>query len=139
MVKLALNALFCIVLLGYLLQPAWISEGPEEAILIHSSASKKDEIRFWKDSLSVKKSVDIRKYQGEGNPVYLLGSDFSEAELLKFMCIRLTARMYFILMLEVQIWQFPLSKRGQGGFFTTKTMYNSRTCIHADTHFKIRQ
>lgn len=38
-------------------------------------------------------------------------------------------------MLEVQIWQFPLSKRGQGGFFTTKTMYNSRTCIHADIHY----
>ena len=35
------------------------------------------------------------------------------------MCIRFTARMYFIVMLEVQIWQFPLSKRGQGGFFTT--------------------
>ena len=36
-------------------------------------------------------------------------------------------------MLEVQIWQFPLSKRGQGGFLTTNTMYYSRMCIHADT------
>ena len=40
-------------------------------------------------------------------------------------------------MLEVQIWQFPLSKRGQGGFFTTKTIYTYRTCIHADTPKKV--
>ncbi|SFB00888.1 hypothetical protein [Algoriphagus aquimarinus] len=82
-IKIALNALFSLLLLGYLLQPIWTSSKPEEAVLIHSTASTKEKVRFWKDSLSVKKSVDIRKFQGEGNPVYLLGSDFSEAELLK--------------------------------------------------------
>lgn len=28
----------------------------------------------------------------------------------------------------------PHFQRGQGGFFTTKTIYNSRTWIHEDTH-----
>ncbi|SFT90111.1 hypothetical protein SAMN04489724_2659 [Algoriphagus locisalis] len=40
--------------------------------------------------------------------------------------------MFFELIAEFQIWQFPLSKRGQGGFFT-KAMYNSRTFNKADT------
>ncbi|WP_339752437.1 hypothetical protein [Algoriphagus aquimarinus] len=82
-IKIALNALFSLILFGYLLQPIWTSSKPEEAVLIHSTGTTKEKVRFWKDSLSVKKSVDIRKFQGEGNPVYLLGSDFSEAELLK--------------------------------------------------------
>jgi len=82
-IKIALNALFSLVLIGYLFQPIWTWIGQDDAVLVHSSSSTKEKIRFWKDSLSVKKSVDVKKYQGEGNPVYLLGSDFSEAELLK--------------------------------------------------------
>lgn len=82
-IKIGFNALFSLVLLGYLLQPIWTSSKPEEAVLIHSSTSTKEKVRFWKDSLSVKKSVDVNKYQGDGNPIYLFGSDFSEAELLK--------------------------------------------------------
>ncbi|PZX55594.1 hypothetical protein [Algoriphagus chordae] len=82
-IKIALNTLFSIVLLAYLLQLTWTSDRPEEAVLLHSSSSTKEKVRFWKDSLGIKKSVDIKNYQGEGNPLYLLGSDFSELELLK--------------------------------------------------------
>ncbi|WP_339863678.1 hypothetical protein [uncultured Algoriphagus sp.] len=82
-IKIALNGLFCLVLIAYVFQPLWSSHRAEEAILLHSAESAKDKIRYWKDSLRVKKSVAINNYKAEGNPVYLLGSDFSEAELLK--------------------------------------------------------
>lgn len=82
-IKSALNTLFVIILIAYVFQPNWSSDSPEKAILVHSSAYSKDEIRFWKDSLNVKTAVELSRFQGEGNPVYLLGSDFSQAELLK--------------------------------------------------------
>ncbi|SFB52397.1 hypothetical protein SAMN04489723_11635 [Algoriphagus aquimarinus] len=52
------------------------------------------------------------------------------------MCVRLTARMYFIINAISSNLAIPPFQRGQGGFFTTKTIYNTRTCIHADTHKK---
>ncbi len=53
------------------------------------------------------------------------------------MCIRLTAGRHFVLMLEVQIWQFLISKMGQGGFFTKKPIYNYKICMHAGTPIPI--
>ena len=81
-IKIGLNALFCMVLIGYVFQPVWSTDSPKEAILVYSNSINRDEMRFWKDSLDIKKAVEIRKYQGKGNALYLLGSDFSEAELL---------------------------------------------------------
>lgn len=82
-VKISLNALFVLVLIAYLFQPVWISNRPEQAVLVHSASVTKDKLRFWKDSLGIKKSMGITDYNRQGNPVYLLGSDFTQAELLK--------------------------------------------------------
>ncbi len=83
-VKIALNTLLCLLLISYILQPVWSSDRDEEAILIYSPKAPKEKARFWKDSLEIRRSMPIAKYQGTGNPVYLLGDDFSESELLKF-------------------------------------------------------
>ncbi|REG88224.1 hypothetical protein, partial [Algoriphagus antarcticus] len=82
-IRIVLNALLSLVFIGYVFQPVWKSTKPEQAILLYSSSSEKSKVRFWKDSLNVIKARDITKYKGEGNPVYLLGSDFSRVELLK--------------------------------------------------------
>ncbi|WPR76227.1 hypothetical protein [Algoriphagus sp. NG3] len=82
-VKLTLNTLFCLLLISYIFQPVWSSDKDEEAILVHSTKVARGKVRFWKDSLEVRNSMPIDKYQGTGNPVYLLGDDFSESELLK--------------------------------------------------------
>ncbi|WP_057939798.1 hypothetical protein [Algoriphagus resistens] len=83
-VKISLNAFFVLVLIAYLFQPAWISNRPEQAVLVHSASVTKDKLRFWKDSLGIKKSMGITDYNRQGNPVYLLGDDFTQADLLKF-------------------------------------------------------
>lgn len=82
-VKLALNALLSLALISYVFQPVWKSTKPEQAALIYSSNTEPSKISFWKDSLKIKKAFEIAKYKGEGNPVYLLGSDFSNVELLR--------------------------------------------------------
>jgi len=82
-IKIVLNAFLSVVFIGYVFQPVWKSTKPEQAVLVHSSSTEKSKVRGWKDSLNVKKVLDIANYEGEGNPVYLLGPDFSRAELLK--------------------------------------------------------
>lgn len=81
-IRMALNFLFGLLLIAYVFQPTWTSNRPEEAILLYSSEQANHEIGFWRDSLKVKRTKEISKFQGDGNPVYLLGSDFSENELL---------------------------------------------------------
>ncbi|MDR7130128.1 hypothetical protein J2X69_002475 [Algoriphagus sp. 4150] len=83
-VKISLNVLFALVLIAYMFQPVWILGRPAEAVMVHSASITKDKIRFWKDSLGIKKTVKITDYNQEGNPVYLLGDDFTQTELLKF-------------------------------------------------------
>lgn len=83
-VKISLNTLFVLVLTAYLFQPVWTSIRPEQAVLVHSVSVTKDKLRFWKDSLGIKKSMGLTDYNQQGNPVYLLGSDFTQADLLKF-------------------------------------------------------
>ncbi|WP_192350748.1 hypothetical protein [Algoriphagus sp. Y33] len=83
-VKVSLNALFAFVLIAYLVQPVWKSDQPAEAVVVHSVSISKDKIRYWKDSLGIKKTVAIADYGGQGNPVYLLGPDFTQTDLLKF-------------------------------------------------------
>ncbi len=82
-IRIVLNALLSLVLIGYVFQPIWKSTKPEQTVLIHALSTEKSTVNFWKDSLHVKKALDISNYKGEGNPVYLLGSDFSNVELLR--------------------------------------------------------
>lgn len=81
--RITLNALLALVLIAYVFQPFWRSSKPEQGVLVYSSDVVKEDISFWKDSLNIKKAIAIHKYTGEGNPIYLLGTDFSRAELLR--------------------------------------------------------
>ena len=54
------------------------------------------------------------------------------------MCIYLTVHMCYELMLEVQIWQFPLSKRGQGGFLGQNKIKFLRHDLCPTDHFVFR-
>ncbi|WP_439489794.1 hypothetical protein [Algoriphagus sp.] len=83
-VKISLNALFVLVLITYLVQPVWKSNQPAEAVVVHSASISKEKLRYWKDSLGIKKTETIADYNRHGNPVYLLGTDFTQADLLKF-------------------------------------------------------
>ncbi|RAI88463.1 hypothetical protein [Algoriphagus yeomjeoni] len=81
-IKGSLNALFSLLLIGYIFQPSWRSSNPEQAVLVYSGSTQKSTLNYFRDSLDLKKSYDITKYKGEGNPVYLLGNDFSKVDLL---------------------------------------------------------
>lgn len=82
-IKISLNVLLSLLLMGYIFQPSWRSNNPEQAVLVYSASTDKSTINYFRDSLDLKKSFDISKYKGEGNPVYLLGSDLSKVELLR--------------------------------------------------------
>ena len=82
-IKIALNVGFCLLLIAYIFQPVWFLGKAGEAVLVHSSGYDKKEIRFWKDSLKIRNAIPISKFKGVGNPVYLLGSDFSAIDLLR--------------------------------------------------------
>jgi len=82
--KSFLNGALFFVLAAYLVQPVWETSRLDDGVLVVSKSISKDQIRYWKDSLSLKVSVPIDRYRGEGNPVYLLGSDFSQLDLMKF-------------------------------------------------------
>ncbi|WP_425638012.1 hypothetical protein ACPUEN_01190 [Algoriphagus yeomjeoni] len=82
-IRIGLNALLPLLVIGYIFQPTWKSTSSEQAVLVYSASTKKSLINKFRDSLDLKKSFEIAKYRGEGNPVYLLGSDFSMVELLR--------------------------------------------------------
>ncbi len=81
--KIGLNALLTLLLIGYVFQPVWMSTNPEQAVLVYSASTERSRVNLLRDSLDLKKSFDIANYKGEGNPVYLFGSDFSNVELLR--------------------------------------------------------
>lgn len=68
-------------LLGFIYQPTWQTELTSEPFLVYSDEVTSEELKYLKDSLDIRKSLSIEKYSGEGNPVYLVGSRFSEVEL----------------------------------------------------------
>ncbi|UZD23984.1 hypothetical protein [Algoriphagus halophytocola] len=83
-VKTVLNSLFFLVLITFILQPSWRYSNPGNGLLLYSEDVSKEQIRFWKDSLNLKKELKINTYHGEPGPIYLLGADFSRLDLLKF-------------------------------------------------------
>lgn len=82
--KIIVNCAVFFVLAAYLVQPVWEISRLDHGILVVSKSISKDQIRYWKDSLQLKEALRIDHYHGEGNPVYLLGPDFSQLDLLKF-------------------------------------------------------
>ncbi|PZX53395.1 hypothetical protein LV84_03119 [Algoriphagus ratkowskyi] len=81
--RIALNTLLALVLIAYVFQPVWKSIKPEQGVIVYASNVVKEDISFWKDSLNIKKAITIQKYTGEGNPVYLIGTEFSSTDLLE--------------------------------------------------------
>ncbi|EAZ79705.1 hypothetical protein [Algoriphagus machipongonensis] len=68
-------------LLGFIFQPTWQTELTSEPVLVYSDDVTSEELKYLRDSLDLRKSLSIEKYSGEGNPVYLVGSRFSDVEL----------------------------------------------------------
>ena len=80
-VKLLLNGWLIILLSAFLLQPGWEAPIQPEPLLIHSENISIERLSYLKDSLKTEKSVDIEEYQEDGNPIYLIGHDYTWEQL----------------------------------------------------------
>lgn len=83
-IKTVLNTLFFVSLVAFIFQPKVGYRNSETGILVYSADVSREQIRYWKDSLNLKKDLRIALYRGEPGPVYLLGDGFSQLDLLKF-------------------------------------------------------
>jgi hypothetical protein len=83
-VKFLVVLFFTLTMLGYIFQPELAFNRADKAILIYDNSISKERLAFWKDSLGVQKAQNYQKFNGSGNPIYLLGDDFSKEELLSF-------------------------------------------------------
>lgn len=81
--KMVLNILFGICFLVYLFQPNWSSSSALEPVLLYSKEVSQERVNYLKDSLGLRRAMEIGDYVGKGNPVYLLGKDYSNEELNK--------------------------------------------------------
>lgn len=81
-IQVFLHVLFTFSVLGFILQPVLQFVEPEKAVLIYSDSMSREKVRFWRDSLQVNKAQRMEKFDGIGNPVYLLGDDFTREDLL---------------------------------------------------------
>lgn len=81
LVKCVLNSLVGLSLIIFMMNPSWDSSSSSEPVIIHPKGFSKERINFFKDSLGVKKQSEIQKYQGAGNPVYLIGQNYSVSDL----------------------------------------------------------
>ena len=83
-IKSGLLALFLLFFGLFLLQPSRVLRENEESILVFSEEVNQEQIRYWQDSLKLKKTVSIENYQPEGGHVFLLGEQFSKESLYPF-------------------------------------------------------
>ena len=81
LLRISLNALLSMFLIGLIFQPVWEVTKPTEATLVFPKEMEKDRIQFWKDSLGIQKSARIDQLKPEANPVYLIGTDYSLEQL----------------------------------------------------------
>ena len=82
-VKIILHAFLSLSLIGFLVHPTWRSEMGSDPVLVHPKSFPSEQINFFKDSLGIRKSFAIDQFKGQGNPVYLIGNDYSNVELNK--------------------------------------------------------
>jgi len=80
-IKALLNFLLAFSFILYLFQPTWNSKIGSEPVLVYSEDITTDQIKFLKDSLGLRRGLEIVEYNGVGNPVFLVGNDYSEIEL----------------------------------------------------------
>ncbi|RIW12778.1 hypothetical protein D0X99_18470 [Algoriphagus lacus] len=83
-IKSGLLVLFLLFFGLFLLQPGRVLRENEEAILVYSEDVDQEILRFWQDSLKLKKTVSIENFQQEGRKVFLLGEQFSNESLYHF-------------------------------------------------------
>src|SRR5690554_3138086 len=80
-VKLFLNGWLIILLSTFLIQPGRKVPIQSEPLLIHSENISIETLSHLKDSLKVGKSVKIDEYKEGGDPLYLIGQDYSWEQL----------------------------------------------------------
>lgn len=81
LIRITLNAVLSIFLIGLIFQPVWEVTKATEATLVFPKEMKKVRIQFWKDSLGIQKTARIDQLKPEANPVYLIGIDYSFEQL----------------------------------------------------------
>ncbi len=80
-IKSVLNLLVGFSFILYLFQPSWNSSIGSDPVLVYSKDISGDRLNFLKDSLGIRRDLEIEKYNGFGNPVFLVGQNYSEIEL----------------------------------------------------------
>ncbi len=64
-----------------LLQPQVSNPKESELWLVYEKGLERSEVEFWKDSLGLKKAIEITDFEQQSSRVILLGKQFSQADL----------------------------------------------------------
>ncbi len=81
LLRLLLNTLLSLALIGMITQPSWEQVVMFKKKLVVPGNFSRDDIRFWKDSLEIQKHSSIDAVVPEDNPLILVGSGFSREDL----------------------------------------------------------
>lgn len=106
LLRISLNAILSLFLIGLIFQPVWEVSNTTEPTLVFPKEMEKERIQFWKDSLGIQKSARIDQLKPEANPVYLVGTDYSLEQ--------------FHQISDRQILMIPENKVGEIGFLDWK-------------------
>lgn len=80
--RITVNSWLIISLAAFLLQPLAQKTGGSEPLILHRDGISPERLASLKDSLKVTESLPFSQYKGDGNPIFLIGQDFSVEELL---------------------------------------------------------
>jgi energy-coupling factor transporter transmembrane protein EcfT len=83
-IKSGLLFLFLLFLGFFLLQPSRSISEDDDTVLVYSKEVNQEQVKFWKDSLEIKKVVFVEDYQETGQQVFLLEEQFSKESLYPF-------------------------------------------------------
>lgn len=83
-IKSGFLLLFLLFFVLFLLQPSRPVSENEESILVFSEEVDREIVKFWQDSLKIRKAVSIEDYQPEGKQFFLLGEQFSKESLYPY-------------------------------------------------------
>lgn len=106
LLRISLNAVLSLFLIGLIFQPVWEVSKTTEPTLVFPKQMKKERIQFWKDSLGIQKTARIDQLKPESNPVYLVGTDYSPEQLHQIS--------------DRQVQMVPEKKVGEFGFLEWK-------------------
>jgi hypothetical protein len=75
---------FIVCLSLAILRPTKNLDSGKDRIMVYQDGMKSAAVNFWRDSLQIKKSVALSKYNPSPNPVVLLGEQFTKTDLYPF-------------------------------------------------------